>query len=161
LHFTFDVEDSDIVVSEDWKGESTLDGEDRVEIFFAKDAALAEYWCIEIDSRGRVHDYFAKHYRKFDSDWNCPGIKAEGSVTPTGYTVRASIPLKVLADLLGRPIVAGSEIRIGLFRAEFYGKQPATHGESDDNWISWVKPDSKKPDFHIPSAFRTWRLPGS
>jgi len=41
---------------------------DRVELFFAKQAALNDYWCIEIDPSGRVHDYHAKHCRKFDSD---------------------------------------------------------------------------------------------
>ena len=67
LHFTFTVEDGDIGVTKKWSGESTLDGEDRVEVFFANDSALKGYWCLKIDSRGRGHDYHAQHYRKFDS----------------------------------------------------------------------------------------------
>ena len=31
LHFSFTVEDRQVIVSEQWKGESTLDAEDRVE----------------------------------------------------------------------------------------------------------------------------------
>lgn len=75
LHFKFVVEDSEVVVEEIWSGESTLDGEERVEIFFAKDETLADYWCIAIDPLGRLHDYHAQYYRKFDSDWNCPDLQ--------------------------------------------------------------------------------------
>lgn len=156
LHFTFHVDDSDVIVSDTWKGESTLDGEDRVEIFLAGDPALADYWCIEIDPRGRVHDYHARHYRQFDPSWNCPGLRTEGERSAGGYVVRGSIPLATLSDLLGRPIASGTEIRVGLFRADF---DKATRGEANDNWLSWIRPTSTHPDFHIPSAFAPWRLP--
>ncbi len=156
LHFTFDVEDSDVIVSDAWNGESTVDGEDRVEIFLAKDPALEDYWCIEIDPKGRVHDYRARHYRQFDASWNCPGLLAEGERTARGYVVRGSLPLATLSGLLGHPVTRGTEIRVGLFRADFY---KATRGEANDNWISWIRPTSAHPDFHIPSAFASWRLP--
>ncbi len=159
LRFAFEVDDDDVVVSDAWDGESTVDGEDRVEIFFARDADLADYWCIEIDPLGRVHDYHARHYRVFDADWDCPGLKAEGSSTPTGYAVRGSIPLATLAELMGRPIGRGSELRVGLFRAEFRGEGPEARGEADDNWISWARPAVEKPDFHVPEAFRTIVVP--
>jgi hypothetical protein len=159
LHFAFDADDADVIVSEDWGGESTVDGEDRVEIFFAKDPGLADYWCIEIDPLGRVHDYHARHYRVFDGEWDCPGLKTEGNITPAGYAVRGSIPLATLSELTGRPIGRGSELRVGLFRAEFRGEGPAACGEADDNWISWVRPAVEKPDFHVPDAFRTIVVP--
>lgn len=159
LHFAFDVDDADIVVTEPWGGESTLDGEDRVELFFAKDAELRDYWCIEVDPLGRTHDYHAQHYRKFDSTWNCPGLQTTGERTATGYTVRGSLPLTTLSDLLGQPVTQGSSIRLGLFRAEFYGQTTASHGEARDNWISWVRPSATEPDFHTPSAFKEWSLP--
>jgi hypothetical protein len=161
LHFTFSVEDRDIVVTETWDGENTLDGEDRVEVFFAKDERLAEYWCIEIDSKGRVHDYKASHYRKFDNTWNCPGLKTTAARTKDGYKIQATIPLVTLSELLGQPVQKGTELRLGLFRAEFYGTDSATHGEANDNWISWVRPETEKPDFHVPSAFRLWEVPGA
>ena len=96
LHFSFDAEDRDLVIAEKWRGESTLDGEDRVEIFFARDAALASYFCIEIDPLGRVHDYAVSHYRKFDSAWNCPGLRTAARRTADGYRVEGSIPLASL-----------------------------------------------------------------
>lgn len=156
LHFTFEVEDADVIVSKTWNGESILDAEDRVEIFFAGDPALKKYWCIEIDPNGRVHDYHAQHYRRFDPSWNCPGLRAEGERTQAGYNVRGSIPLATLSELLGHPVTRGTEIRVGLFRAEFYGN---TRGEADNNWISWVRPKTDAPDFHTPTAFTLWRLP--
>lgn len=159
LHFVFEVQDKDIVIAPTWTGESTLDGEDRVEIFIARDAALQDYHCIEIDALGRVHDYAAQHYRKFDSRWNCEGLQTTAQRTATGYIVKGSLPLATLSALSGHPVMRGSTIRIGLFRAEFYGKDERTHGAADDNWLSWVRPDTRQPDFHVPSAFREWRIP--
>ncbi len=157
LYFAFEVTDTDVVVKQECTSESTLDREDRVEVFFARDPELKQYYCVEIDPLGRVHDYVASYYRHFDSAWNCAGLRAAGRIRPGGYTVEASIPLKTLADLLGRPIAAGSMIRIGLFRAEFYR---GALGDADDNWLSWIKPMTAQPDFHVPSAFGLWRIPG-
>ncbi len=156
LYFAFEASDNDIVVAKEFAGESTLDHEDRVEIFFARDGALERYFCIEIDPLGRVHDYAASHYRKFDSAWDCAGLRAEGRLRPGGYTVEASIPLETLSRMMGRPVRPGSILRVGLFRADF--RQGAT-GDADDNWLSWVKPAAAKPDFHVPSAFAEWRVP--
>ena len=159
LEFDFDVDDADVIVREAWGGESTVDGEDRVELFVARDPDLRDYWCIEIDPLGRVHDYRARHYRRFDDSWNCPGLETQGARTAAGYAVRGSIPLATLSELMGRPIAAGSELRIGLFRAEFRGTGPAARGEADDNWISWVRPGGEKPDFHVPGAFASFAVP--
>jgi hypothetical protein len=157
LYFAFEVTDSEVVVEHEFAGESTLDREDRVEIFFARDAALKQYYCLEIDPLGRVHDYAARFYRQFDSRWNCAGLRAAGRIHPGGYTVEAAIPLKTLSDLMGRPIAAGSTLLAGFFRAEFYR---GALGDADDNWLSWIKPATAKPDFHVPSAFAQWQVPG-
>lgn len=156
LWFAFDVEDADVVMAEEFSGELNLDLEDRVEIFFARDAALDRYFCIEIDPLGRVHDYAGRSYRKFDDNWNCAGLRAAGRISTRGYTVEASIPLESLSELLGRRISPGASLRVGLFRAEF-GK--GALGDADDNWMSRVKPNTASPDFHVPSAFADWRLP--
>lgn len=156
LYFAFQVSDKDVVAAKEFPGESTVNGEDRVEVFFARDKELERYFCIEIDALGRVHDYAASHYRKFDSGWNCPGLRAAGRLISDGYIVEASIPLKTLSDLMGRPVAPGSVMRVGLFRAEF---RPGALGEADDSWLSWIKPKTNKPDFHVPSAFADWRLP--
>jgi len=154
--FAFDVTDDDVVVGKDFAGESTVDKEDRVEIFFARDVALERYFCLEIDPLGRVHDYAASHYRNFDSAWNCAGLQAAGRLRPGGYTVEASLPLKTLSELMQRPVAAGASLRVGIFRAEF--RQDAS-GDADDNWLSWIQPAAAKPDFHVPSALADWRVP--
>jgi len=158
LYFGFTAEDDDLVVETRFDGESTLDREDRVEIFFARDEALARYYCIEIDPLGRVHDYAAQHYRQFDSAWNCPGLRAAGARSPRGYTVEAAVPFATLSDLMGRATGPGAALRVGLFRAEF---RRSALGDAPDNWISWVRPATSEPDFHVPSAFREWRIPAS
>ena len=159
FEFRFDVVDRTPVVSADWRGESTLDAEDRVEIFFAADPALERYYCIEIDPLGRVHDYAASSYRKFDSGWNCQGLMIRSHPTADGYRIDGSIPVATLESLLKVPVGHGTTLRIGVFRADFYGTGPAAHGEVADNWISWVRPATMSPDFHVPSAFREVRLP--
>ncbi len=156
LYFAFTVVDNDLIVVTDWINESTLNGEDRVEVFFARDAELKEYYCIEIDPLGRVHDYAASFYRHFDSQWNCPGLQTSARRTSEGYVVEAAVPLAALTDLLGKPIAPGTSLRVGLFRAEFHG---TSRGESGDDWLSHVRPATELPDFHVPSAFRMWAVP--
>lgn len=154
LHFRFDVDDPDVVVASTWDGESTVDHEDRVELFFARDDALAQYYCVEIDPLGRVHDYAARHYRQFDTRWRCDGSLTRGTRTPTGYRVEGSIPGATLESMLGRTVKRGTTIKMGVFRAEFRSAERETPGARADNWISWVKPETTQPDFHVPSAFR-------
>ena len=102
LHFSFDCADADLVIAKKWRGESTLDNEDRVEIFFARDAALARYFCIEIDPVDRVHDYAASHYRKFDSAWNCPGLRP--SARPqSAHPLPKPLPAPRLSILATKP----------------------------------------------------------
>jgi hypothetical protein len=159
LHFEFDCTDTDIVVASEWRGESTLDLEDRVEIFFAREAALESYYCLEVDPLGRVHDYAASHYRKFDSAWDFAGLRTRGQIAADGYCVSGSIPLQTLSTALGKEIGPGKTIRMGLFRAEFHGTGATARGEADDNWMSWVRPTAESPDFHVPSAFQDVELP--
>ncbi len=158
LYFAFDVKDADLVVEDAFPNESVVDREDRVELFFAADPGLKRYFCLEIDPLGRVHDYAASSYRKFDSGWDCPGLRTAAVRQPGGYTVEASVPLRTLSDLLERPVTAGATLRLGLFRAQF---RPGAFGDADDNWMSWIKPAAAKPDFHIPSAFADWRVPAA
>jgi hypothetical protein len=157
FYFSFVVVDSDIVVAEAFDSESVVDGEDRVEIFMACDAELKRYYGLEIDPRGRVHDYAATFYRKFDSSWNCPGLRTAASFTTGGYIVEGSIPLQTLRSLGLWSGESGSTLRAGVFRAEF------CHGPGaapEEHWISWINPRTAKPDFHVPSAFGCFRITG-
>lgn len=167
LYFTFRVEDADIVVLDNWRDE--LDGvfEDRVELYFSRDAKMRDYFCAEIDSRGRVLDYRARFYRQFDMNWRFPGLETKATVRPDGYEVEGCIPLRELATLGFPAVRAGVKIRIGLYRAEFshdrsgraasppgihtLGRQPAGPPPVEE-WISWVNPGTAEPDFHVPAS---------
>jgi hypothetical protein len=155
FYFCFQVHDEDPVFEEKFESESVVDVEDRVEIFFTCDAELKEYYCLEVDPLGRVHDYAACYYRKFDSTWDCAGLRTAASITKAGYEVEGLIPLKTL-DGLGLPSLHSGGILItGLFRAEFSRGQGT---ELEQHWISWVDLNKYKPDFHIPEAFGCMRM---
>lgn len=155
FYFAFKVHDEDIVVDEHAEGTDVVIAEDRVELFFARDEALAEYFCLEIDPLGRVHDYVASYYRKFDRSWRCEGLRVGTSPLEQGYVVEGAIPLATLKSL-GLPAMrVGNELLVGVFRAEF------SHGPGPDpieNWISWVHPKTEQPDFHVPGAMGCFRV---
>src|SRR5699024_747991 len=69
FNFAFLVEDRSLVW-EPYKNEMDVSLGDRVEIFFAKDKDLNEYFCLEINPVGKVLDYKATYYRKFDVKWS-------------------------------------------------------------------------------------------
>lgn len=149
LYFAFEADDSTPRRGLDWRGEKTLDEEDRVEIYFAHDPELKRYYCIEIDPDGRVHDFLGSFPRQWDSDWTMPGLKTAGRSTPTGYVVEGMIPLARLAELGVPPLKPGQSWRVGLFRADL--------GQGNDvYWISWIDPQMPQPNFHVPSAFGTF-----
>ena len=143
LYFAFRVEDDDIVI-DPGEDEMAIARGDRVELFFTPDDSLDEYICFEMDPRGRVLDYQARYYREFDRDWDLPELEIAATLTDTGYIVEGSFPLEAL------PVSPDGAILTGVFRAEYShrdGEPPLAE------WVSWVRPDSEEPDFHIPSAF--------
>lgn len=159
LYFSFSVTDASVLSVEKWDGESTVDDEDRVEMFFAAGPVdlpveydIPLYYNIEVDPLGRVHDYSAKYYRAFDSDWNLEGLESAAVLTDAGYDVEGSIPLKSFEDLA--LLAADRTMRVGVFRAEF--TKPAD--EIIMQWISWVDPKTMVPDFHVDAAFGEFRI---
>lgn len=155
FYFSFTAHDQDIVVQEKFDTESVVAEEDRVEIFFACDDKLKEYFCLEVDPRGRVLDYAASYYRRFDNSWDLSGVRTAASITDKGYTVEASVPLKSLEAVGLPPLCPGRLLKVGLFRADFnYGP----NSKLQERWISWVAPAAEKPDFHVPSAFGCFRM---
>ena len=147
LYFAFRVEDSDLVIL-DGEEEGLVARGDRIELFFSRSLTLEDYFCVEIDPRGRVFDYRGSYYRQFDNAWSFPGLETAGGITAQGYIVEGAIPLASF-DLIGLPLTGReSVILLGLYRAEF--SEVPNHREE---WISWIRPDSETPDFHIPSSF--------
>ncbi|MCW6665822.1 carbohydrate-binding family 9-like protein [Aerococcaceae bacterium NML191219] len=160
FYFSFNVTDEKVVVQEEWKeDESTVDMEDRVELFFAGSnidrpgpEGMELYYAIEVDPKGRVHDYSIKYYRDFDSKWKLDGLETKAEITDKGYTVEGKIPLQSFADL---GILRNQTMRTGVFRAEF---SPSDKEEPLMEWISWVNPDRPAPDFHVDGAFGEFRF---
>lgn len=160
FYFSFDVTDTKVVVDEEWKDdESTVDMEDRVELFFAGSNVdrpgpngMEPYYAIEIDPKGRVHDYSVKYYRDFDSTWQLDGLETKAEMTDKGYTVEGKVPLKTFRDL---NLLRGQIMRTGAFRAEF---SPTDTKEPLMEWISWVNPNRPAPDFHVDGAFGEFRF---
>lgn len=156
LLFAFQCEDGDLVLRGTLpEKEMAVSQGDRVELFFAKDAALKEYYCFEMSPAGTVLDYRASFYRKFDDSWDCPGLVLAAGTRRGGYVVEGSIPLTTLRELCGADLLQGEPILVGAFRAEYSHTKTGTPEEA---WISWVHPKAEKPDFHIRSALGTFRL---
>lgn len=169
LYFAFRVHDADIFVLDSLRDEEDAVFEDRVEMYFARDAALQDYFCLEIDSRGRIFDYRGSYYRQLDSQWNWPGVEAKASSFETGYCVEGRIPLASFPALGLPPLRPGARLRAGLYRAEFShdrSGKPVVQQDSIHNrgrrldgpppleeWMSWIDPQTPEPDFHVPSSF--------
>jgi hypothetical protein len=156
LYFAFVAQDTTPRLSATWTGKSTLDQEDRVEIYFACDDGLARYYCIEIDSNGRVHDFIGSFPHQWDNSWSMPGLKTAAKARPDGYNVEGSIPLAQLKALGFPPLRSGAAWRVGLFRADL-GPPPPNPSSKSVFWITWIDPKTPKPNFHVPAAFGTFR----
>ncbi|MBT7815579.1 MAG: hypothetical protein HN566_02450 [Polaribacter sp.] len=126
---------------------------ERVEIFFRRDQKMSPYYCLEMDPHGRVLDYRANLYRKFDRDWQWPeSLSIESKINEENYTVEGKISLSILNEL---GLINNNNIQIGLFRGHctnLVGKVALL------KWISWVDSKTQDADFHVPSAFGILKL---
>lgn len=168
LYFHFRVHDEDIVVLEKLRDEEDAVFEDRAEWYFARDDKLNDYYCVEVDSRGRPFDYRGAYYRRLDPSWHLEGLEAKAAGLPQGYEVEIRMPLASL-QAMGLPsLLAGQKVRCGLYRAEFSHDRSGrkvvaresihNRGRQLDGpppieaWMSWVDPQTVEPDFHVPSS---------
>ncbi|MDD4869402.1 MAG: carbohydrate-binding family 9-like protein [Kiritimatiellae bacterium] len=168
FYFSFHVHDADIVVLERLRDEEDEVLEDRMEIYLCLDEQMKNYFCFETDSRGRVFDYSGSYYRRFDAKWKFEGLETKATPLPNGYEIEGRVPLKSFVALGFPELRPGVKIRCGLYRAEFShdrSGKPVEKKESIHNlgrqtdgsppleeWMSWVDPKIKEPDFHIPAA---------
>jgi hypothetical protein len=168
LYFTFRVQDADIVVLDRLRDEEDEVFEDRIEVYLSRDDHLNDYYCFEVDSRGRVFDYRGSFYRHLDTKWKFAGLEAKAAPLPRGYEIEGRIPLTSLAALGFPPIQPGAKLRCGLYRAEFSHDRSGRPVEQKaslhnlgrkvegpppiEEWISWVDPKTKEPDFHVPAS---------
>ena len=149
LYLLYRVEDDSVNVLVKKNEKIEIGASDRVEIFLARDSTLTPYYCLEMDATGRVLDYTTSFYRKMDYSWQWPArqLFIKTSRTTYGYIVEVAISIQSLKDL---GLLHNNRLQAGLFRAEC---KSIVNGKADLRWISWIKPKSDKPDFHIPSAF--------
>jgi hypothetical protein len=155
FYFRFDVESSHTLIYVHDNNKTEVADSDRVEIFFRSDERLDPYFCLEMDPLGRILDYRAKYYRKFEYDWQWPGnneLQVKSDNHESGYIVEGSITMDSLDEL---NILKNNELQAGLFRGECLKVRDPQSGFV---WISWVKPHSGHPDFHIPSSFGVIKL---
>ena len=168
LYFMFRVHDEDIVALDRLRDEEDAVFEDRIELYLGRDEEMKDYFCLEVDSRGRIFDYRASYPRQFDPQWNLQGMEAKATALPQGYELEAKIPTSAFPALGFPALRPGARIRCGLYRAEFShdrsGRkvEPAasvhTMGRTIEGpppieeWLSWVDPKTAEPDFHVPSS---------
>jgi len=145
----YEVKDDDIKVYVKTNDKSEVARSERVEIFFRKDERLLTYYGLVLDPLARILDYEAEYHRKFNSNWTWPKGKliVKTDRTNHGYTVEVAIDKESLKSL---GLLSGQKIEAGIFRAEC---DDINGSEEGMKWISWLKPNSETPDFHIPSAF--------
>jgi uncharacterized membrane-anchored protein len=176
FYFAFRAVDADIVTLDKLRDKRDVVFEDRVEIFVSRDNEMKDYYCLEMDPRGRTFDYQMAYYRKMDEKWRCEGLETVGVKTDNGYIVEGRMPLTTLAKMGNRELrspaerhpLEGAKLLCGLYRAEFShdpnGKPAAPekslhHGDRSapgippiEEWISWIDPKTPEPDFHVPSS---------
>ena len=153
FYFIYEAKDDDIVLFEDCKGndEFCAVASDRIEIFFRNKDTKKSYYSLEMDVKGRVFDSKSNFVDRsqFSNEWDWPTghLIIKGRRTDGGYIVEGKISLQSLRDL---DILEKGSMYAGLYRGEYISKK----GDKPTvKWISWVKPDSKTPNFHIPSSF--------
>src|SRR5690606_12850701 len=96
LYFSFKVDDTDIVTSNEFQVELDVTKGDRVELFFARDTTLANYYCVEVNPHGKILDYRASYYRDFDDGWDLNDLSVYAALTETGYLVEGKLPVSFL-----------------------------------------------------------------
>lgn len=151
LYFLFKIKDDNLIY-DDREGEEAVNYRDRAEIFFSKDEKLSTYFCAEIDPQVKVLDYEAHFYRDFNFEWDFKQLIVASQLENDGYVVEGALPIEWLKS--SQLLSDDGEMFIGLYRAN------AIEPENAESivWYSWIVPDSKDPDFHIPSSLGKLRL---
>ncbi|MEJ1240781.1 carbohydrate-binding family 9-like protein [Chryseolinea sp. T2] len=156
IYFLFDVDDTNVHVDIKTNDKLEVIDSSRVEIFFRINEQLNPYYCLELDAAGRILDYQGHFHRKFDFTWNWPAgeLVVKATKREGGYMVETAVSKSSLRTL---GLLSPDEqfLQAGLYRAQC---TRAVAAREHMRWISWIKPESKTPDFHIPSSFGSLQL---
>jgi hypothetical protein len=154
LFFNFTVFDTEIHIEKKEDSFESIGNSDRVELFFRTDDTLNPYYCLEMDTSGRVMDFIAYPNKNFDFNWNWSknDLAVKSSANANSFTVEGAISIKSLKNL---NLIKNNTIETGVFRAKYTKRQ---NGCFEPTWITWVNPNTETPNFHIASSFGVFIL---
>lgn len=158
FYFLFEADDGYVHLVDDPSigEEDQAVGSDRVEIFFKNQKNTKPYYSLEMDASGRLFDSKATFDKRNgidrEWDWLDGHLEIRSSTQGRRYTVEGRISIGSLKEL---ELLTDRVLYAGLYRGEY---AMGEDGEMAVKWISWVKPDSPTPNFHIPSSFGVIRL---
>lgn len=149
FYFKFRVFDTDIYRDKKDNSVESIGNSDRVELFFRTNESLNPYYCLEIDTAGRIMDFKAYPNKDFDFSWKWPkdDIEVKTAKDESSFIVEGRISLQSLRDL---NLIQNNTIETGIYRAKF---SLVENLQYEPTWISWVNPNTEKPNFHIASSF--------
>ena len=149
LYFCFTVFDTIIRIDKKDESIQSIGNSDRVELFFRPDNSLNPYYCLEIDTAARIMDFVAYPNKNFDFEWNWPQghLEVKSSINDKSYNIEGSISISSLKML---NILNDNKIETGIFRAKYNEIEKFIF---EPTYISWVDPNTKTPNFHLPSSF--------
>lgn len=146
LYFLFEVEDKDIIMNTGKKSdEENAVISDRVELFFTANEEMNPYVTLEMDALGRIFDAAGIKPGKVDRKWNWPedGIELQSELSDNGYSVEGKLSLSSMQNI---GLIKRDTILCGIMRAEYRRGQT-------EQWITWIDPELKNPQFHHPNIF--------
>lgn len=154
FYFNFRVFDTAVYLDEKDDSIDSIGNSDRVELFFRTNESLSPYYCLEMDTAGRIMDFKAYPDKNFDFDWKWPknDLEVQTSKDTVSFTVEGRISIQSLKDL---NLIQNNTIEAGVYRAKFLKDEAQ---EYEPTWISWVNPNTETPNFHIASSFGRFRF---
>ncbi|WP_341221176.1 carbohydrate-binding family 9-like protein [Polaribacter atrinae] len=149
IFFQFIVEDHQTHIHPSIDKDESINNSDRVELFFRSDASLDPYYCLEMDTTGRIMDFKARPNREFDFNWCWPTeeIVIKSSINENNFIVEITISLQSLKNL---KLLKDRSIETGIYRAKYNQQKDNTYKPT---WITWTNPNTKIPNFHTPTSF--------
>ncbi len=149
LFFKFKVDDRQTHIYTSDDENDSINNSDRVELFFRSDNSLNPYYCLEIDTIGRIMDFKARPNKQFDFDWNWPSkqIEVKSVVNKDDFSIEITISLQSLKDL---NLLKNGSVETGIYRAKYHQQKDETFKPT---WITWINPNTKNPNFHIQTSF--------
>ncbi|MCL6265456.1 sugar-binding protein [Flagellimonas myxillae] len=159
LFLRYQVTNPKVLIFEGQGGKMDVVQSERVEIFLAQDPKLQTYYCLEIDPSERILDYTASFHRDFDYNWSWPKghLFATAQIRPEDYQVDVRISKESLEQL---GLIHQNRILAGIYLGHCEALPDENCGQSTLNWLTWIDPKRKTPDFHVPATFGTLELMG-